>query len=414
MRGLVVGISVVVAVGCYDARKSCEYTCVSSNACPDGLQCQAGHCVTSASETCNGNGGDGSNGGSDGSGGNGWRFVPINIDLADPYVANPTPPDWAIGSTMTYDTDNPSTMGAPPAAVKVLDPAGLSISVVWLRAGHFAVQPTATLIIRGTRPLIVIANTATIQGQILAQSGIASTAAPSLCGTYVATNGVSCGAGGPGGGFNGFGGRSGSCPAATASSGGQTNGDDRLEPLRGGCNGASGGTSGGANGGPGGIAGGALQISARDSFDMEGAVAALIAGGGHGTNGASAGGGGGGGTGGGIVVETDAMTLSGTICANGGGGGEGDGAPAAGMPVAATAGCDPQASGAGASGSLDGGDGGSGGGVSQISGFNGGAGSGSSAGGGGGGGAAGRIRLRSRTKTGTAVTSPSPRVDVLP
>ena len=122
---------------------------------------------------------------------------------------------------------------------------------------------------------------------------------------------------GVGGAFGGCGG-SGTCTGFT---GGVPYGDLSLR-LQGGSGGGGGGVSrgpGGAGGGGGG--GGAVEVGAVEAVSIEGTILANGGAGGHGDDG----GGGGGGAGGGILVHAPVVSLLGALHATGGAGGTGGG-----------------------------------------------------------------------------------------
>ncbi|MCP4502254.1 MAG: hypothetical protein GY822_20035 [Deltaproteobacteria bacterium] len=139
-------------------------------------------------------------------------------------------------------------------------------------------------------------------------------------GTTGSSNSERC-SGGGGGGFGGDGeeGGKGDNGATEPGSKGVVNGNDILQPLRGGC---AGGTGGGPQGGIGGGGGGAVQLSVGGTLDLTGTI---LAGGGGGGAAQTRQGGGGGGSGGGILLEANTVNGDGNLFANGGGGGSGGG-----------------------------------------------------------------------------------------
>jgi hypothetical protein len=126
--------------------------------------------------------------------------------------------------------------------------------------------------------------------------------------------------GGGGGGHGGVGGDGGDRNGPIGGAGGAVVGADDLVPILGGSGGSFGGTSGTGTPGTGGGGGGALQISARGTIAIDGAI---NAGGGGGGGAPADDGGGGGGAGGAILIEGGAIAIAGVVAANGGGGGAG-------------------------------------------------------------------------------------------
>jgi hypothetical protein len=392
-------VLIAVVTGCYSpAYRDCELTC-AGNACPSGLSCEQGFCRTpSFVGACRGDGvsdaspDDGNK--LDGDNGCGWAVGPSNVDAcAIPVHAT----SWDL--TLIYDT----TTGTDPFATA---PAG---ELVTLANGSVRVVRVTTLTastaaqIDGTYPLIVLADTVTIDGDV----NIGAGRHPNSCPSSAGDSGTYCGGGGAGGSFGGIGGTGGSCADAGTTTASAAMGDTTLVPLRGGCNGGLGGHPGDTTGGGGGAGGGALQISARTSMTINGTISAFGLGGGGGAgeggnacggNSGCAAGGGGGGAGGAILLESPQLTLASAakLCATGGGGG--GGALNADATTAGAGGTGTCNGGGGAGlGVSSGSPGGAGGGIaSQLDGA---AGGNNTAvhGGGGGGGAAGRIRVRTTT-----------------
>lgn len=124
--------------------------------------------------------------------------------------------------------------------------------------------------------------------------------------------------GGGGGGFGTPGGKGGTATNRNGTvpvfSGGRANGNETLEPLRG-------GSDGGGQGGGGGGGGGALQLISKSRIVVAGTLAASGGGGVGGNNSY-----GGGGSGGAILLEAPVVEISGSVATNGGGG-SGCGAP---------------------------------------------------------------------------------------
>jgi hypothetical protein len=289
----------------------------------------------------------------------------------------------------------------------------LTGEVLLIHATSFAIPSGTTLLILGTRPLLIVVDgDATIAGTI----DLSGAAEPTDCPIIMAEQGSSSGPGGAGGGFvtQGGGGGANGDNMVPGPPGGGAIGNSLLSPLRPGCPGGRGGRGALDPGGGGGNGGGALEISSNGTLELSGTIMAGGGGGNAGTveilpvSGAIGGvsGGGGGGAGGAVLLEASVIHFdSATICAAGGGGGEGGDVDPGGM--AGTRGtC---TSGPGGTGSR-GGDGGNGGdanapGAGQIGSRP--IGMSPETGGGGGGGSIGRIRVHGM-QTGTATIVPPP------
>jgi len=199
----------------------------------------------------------------------------------------------------------------------------------------------------GTRALVLLADTVTIDGIIditgaekvpgpggfAGGDGDATGQGPGGGGTTTgSTTGHLCIGGAGGGGHGGLGGAGGSstCSAPdnfAAGGAGATAGYAALIPLAGGSGGAGGVSPTGGTGsvpGGGGGGGGALQVTAGTAV-VVGPKGGVNAGGGGGGKSVSAGGAGGG-AGGAILLEAPTVTVStgAVLAANGGGGGGGD------------------------------------------------------------------------------------------
>lgn len=201
--------------------------------------------------------------------------------------------------------------------------------------------------------------------------------------------------GGGGGGFGSIGGAGGASPPRDGGTAGPVCGTADLVPLIGG----SGGGRGGFGQGDGGGGGGAVQITARASIRVGGAI---DAGGGGGRGGGALAGGGGGGAGGGVLLEAPIVEISATgiVAANGGGGGAGQ---ASGGPADGEGGTISVVPAAGGMGPTSGGSGGAGAPTVPAT-----AGSGPGSGTGGGGGGVGRIRINTAAGGLTLAGSTSP------
>lgn len=337
-----------------------------------------------------------------------WTFTPSNVPCIDPIGA------WSVGANQTYNTDTgTSTVSGAPVGAVVTQNDGTTARVVSLN--DFTIINGVALQVRGSLPLIVLVDgTAAIQGYLDLVGALGVAAAGSNSSLCVAGNSGGAGetdsmaGGGGGGGFGGGGASGGMSSDGVGASGpaGGTGGNATLTPLRGGCRGGNGGTANGTGGGAGGVggaSGGAVQIAARTSIAIAGAVG--LGGGSGGFGRPQYGGGGGGGSGGALLLEAPSVEVTGSLCANGGAGGEG-----AGQGQDGFGGESGKCSGAagGGSGGSDGGAGGNG--SYQTTGPTPGSNGPTNpilGGGGGGGGGAGRITIRG-TRTGTAnVISPA-------
>ena len=305
-----------------------------------------------------------------------------------------------------------TSVGSTDCGFNHVQTDGTSIACL-IYATDIKVAAGVTLTVTGTRPLI-IASTGmlTIDGTINAGSSGGNVGPdpnhgcsgnPGVGSTYAS--------GGGGGGMFGASGASGGWGGGFQASPGTSNAAIVPTLMRGGCAGGSGGnTNNGTIGGGGGTSGGALWLIAQGdvAIPRTGTVVASGGGGagGHGSAGAGGSGGGGGGSGGYIrITAGHAITVVGTIAANGGGGGGGGttttATGAVGSPGAAST-----VGGAGGDGAGNGGLGGVGGSITPaLPGYS----AANASGGGGGGGGAGLIVLKSTTVETTGGTvSPGP------
>ncbi len=339
-----------------------------------------------------------------------WSFMPSNF----------TPCTTTVHPTVVLDsgvyTYTPQTGVLTNGGTTTTLPSAGSPRV--LAVSGFEIRPGVSLEVRGNEPLIIaVYGNATIAGVLtVSANGSTPGAGAAMCTGAVgsdADSGLakSAGGGGAGGAFgtNGAAGGTGDTSTATKTPGGAEmaiEGTSTLQPLRGGCNGGTGGQehdTAMADPGVGGGGGGAIELSVRDALVLAGSARVEArGGGGRGANGISNGagthegaGGGGGGSGGAIFLESRTMVIAptATVCANGGGGGGGshntnDGTAGADGPcaIAAAAGGTSDSTGVGGFGSTFG-----------ANPTLGGAGGGADAGGGGGGGGAGRIRIHAAT-----------------
>lgn len=259
-------------------------------------------------------------------------------------------------STLTFTNACESSV---PTATVVAQDEGPEIALLPFRS--FTVALGSELRLVGSRPVVLNAtDTITIEGHLNA-SGDGSTRTPGAgggvdCGASDGTSGQgdrnSGSGGGGGGGFGTAGGNGGNgndLGVANRGLGGETRGDAALTILQGGCNGAPGGGCGNTRGVP----GGAVQVSTTGHLVISGLITANGFVGDDGCG--RAGGGDGGGSGGAIFLESDLLSLSGTLQAVGGNGGNGQNGATGGT-----------SSGAEGSSSGSGGGGGGGGGLGRI------------------------------------------------
>jgi hypothetical protein len=261
-----------------------------------------------------------------------WNSAPSNFDPSAAEFPMPTPRLSLGGGPWVYNTDN-GTLTSPngsstvpaPASLTIAQPGGPTARI--LVVAQFGVPAGGGLLVTGSMPLIVAANTIEIDG-LVNDLAVGSASGPGANLSCQPPPGMSSptigGGGGGGGGFGtaGAAGAAGDDGGGSGGSAGSATGNADLTPIVGGCPGAPGGSSAAASGGAGGGGGGALQLSACESVTINGTID--LAGGG-GQTGDLRSGGGGGGAGGGLLVEssTIAVEASAKLCANGGAGGNG-------------------------------------------------------------------------------------------
>jgi len=331
------------------------------------------------------------------------RFSPANVPADAPLSATGEwlfNTDTCSGTKVTIDTANGtvSCKDQPKGAFTFKTINQVDTSQGSLTAGLFVtrrlvIEPNMVVDVIGNRPLIIVAlETASIQGTLRASAVRAAAVGGGFDGSRNASRGGGPGAGqgqlakagGGGGGYCGLGGG--------GSAGGKAYGDARNVPLIGGSSGGSGFAESGGGGG-------AVQVVAGTSIELSGTGAISVAGGGGEWLS------GGGGAGGAILLEAPAISLFGTLAANGGGGAE---AADSNHGANGTASADPAKG--GARNTDRGGGGGDGSAAAMIDGQTG-TQPDPTYGQGGGGGGAGRIRIN--TKSGaatigaTAVISPA-------
>ena len=235
---------------------------------------------------------------------------------------------------------------AGPEATIVFDawaqePSGPELAV--LHVDEFGIQ-NGTVILRGTRPLVIIARDEIRLAGMLEASARGVEAGPGGSGPGMGPGaggtgqhaGFSQDGGGGGGTYGSAGGRGGSgvCVNGVCSSGGDPGvaaGTADLAVLEGGSGGGAGSIRTPTDAclpAPGGGGGGAVQLTAMGRIRIEPGGGVLVGGGG-GAGGAieppcdDNGGGGGGGSGGAIFLQAPAVEHRGVLAANGGGGGSG-------------------------------------------------------------------------------------------
>jgi hypothetical protein len=325
----------------------------------------------------------------------GWTFTPTNVDLCALAASNGTVTVLA-DQPYTYDSDTGTLNGGNIWISAVLSQtSGPALRVVTFDG--FSVQTGAQLKLVGSRPVVFVADTVTVDGGSLLtvqSGGRPASACAAGNGPKDPSIGVG-GAGGGGGALGAAGGQGGPLTNTTqAGVGGVpvSGAAAQLSPLIGGCAGGTGGGFGQDNsiGGLGGAGGGSLQLVARVSLSLGGTIVAPGQGGSQ-VRGAE-GGGGGGGSGGAIFLESPAINVAGALCANGGSGSEGASASDTNAGVGSAGTCS-ATQGAVTPAVSSGGDGGGGGFQGMHAGGAGGE-SLTSDGGGGGGGGVGIIRIR--------------------
>jgi len=357
-------------------------------------------------------------------------FAPVTLPLLGPGA-------YVYDTTLDGGTLFDSNRRVIVASKLTLTQPDQSVVAV-LSVDALAIAPGVTVSVIGRKPLLVVAaSTITIDGVLDAGSSIGVTdvarhtaqtikfgaGANEACAINVGGDGANAVAGagstgGGGGGLQGTGG-AGARGAGAPLGGGAGGVSVPALVLRAGCPGGASGTAGATATPPaaqssqalGGAGGGAIRLVARDAITVAGSVSANGAGG-AGAPQRSACGGGGGGSGGyvGLEAPTVAIGATGVVTANGGGGGGGGGGTDAGNEgsdgkidlqvapggAASASGCGQ----AGGAGSL----------ATQLSGETAVLAGGCVAGGGGGGGAAGYVVIASHgfAAEATAKISPPP------
>ncbi|MET0387322.1 MAG: hypothetical protein ABW321_15245 [Polyangiales bacterium] len=291
----------------------------------------------------------------------GFSFTPSNVNMAGISFTSAPTVTLSCGGTVTFNSTNNTWTSycagqTQPTPVVQTQSGGPDIVVLPFKA--FQLSSGTTLSLVGTRPVVfMVEGNATVAG-IMNASANGTTAGAGgnwSCGSSAGGDGAGSGSlngpGGAGGGFLTKGGNGGSSGSGTVGAGGAIRGTAALKPLIGGCPGGQG------HNGPTGLGGGggAIQISAGGALSVTGTIRAN---GGVGPNGSSNdSGGNGGGSGGALLLEGATVTTSGTIELNGGKGGSGQSGGTGGNGSTSTA----SAGSVGGSGGSDGGGGGGGG-----------------------------------------------------
>jgi hypothetical protein len=252
------------------------------------------------------------------SGRSSMSFKPSNLALS----SSSTVEDVEITKPCELDTDKGTidciTRSSSFAFAKTEQGSGAGLVAVFTMRS-LRVQPSATLRVKGSLPLVLFtATTMDIQGGLDASSNLAGGHAG---GFLSAENGAGGGPGGGGSGSSSYNAGAGGTYCGAGGAGGvnlapgalptAAYGSSELVPLVGG---SSGGGAPGSLGGRGGAGGGAVQLVAGTSINI-GIGGFVNVGGGGGT--ANGGAGGSGGT---LLIESPRVNMLGKLAANGGGG----------------------------------------------------------------------------------------------
>jgi hypothetical protein len=416
---LVVGGAVAAGPGCL---RETRHQCASAVECGAAGVCEPSGFCSFADVGCTGGrrygdgAGDlsgecvGSGGDLDGPGAD--AVIDARVDAPQDLIAHVPASEEQLGDEMwdpdsgTLDTTDLTWRGAAqPWLTEIITEQGTAAALVRLDAVHIGGAKTIT--VRGLRPLIIIARTIDVSGEIDASANNTNHGPGGGLMDAEGTGGDGVSAapdhgGGGGGGHGGAGGAGGAGGNAGATGGmaGPATSDAQITVLLGGPAGGFG--AAGCARAAGGGGGGAIQLYASDLLTVSGTID--VSGGGGRPNGNCSAGGGSGGAGGAIYLQSSAMLeIDGQLAANGGGGGSGGGlAPG-------NAGNDggPGTSSAGGGQSVGGGGNGGNGGAFEAPAQ---PGMPSTYSGGGGGGAVGRIALRAPNLIidNTATLSPLP------
>lgn len=393
-RGLVLSGSLCVATFSFNA---CSVSSTSAPATDGGMT------------TTNPDGGmvinpaDGSTPGDDGATKSALGFTPSNIDLSGIDLAKVG--DFVVDNdACTINSENNLAScgdGAGVLGFKLATQAdGTKVAVYVARTMNILAAKNLT--VEGSNPVVFVAlDTITITGTFngnarddVAIAGGRSQPTARAKGAGPGGGGASDNAAGAGGSYCGVGG-AGASESGTATTGGATYGSDAITPLVGGSSGGAGQGAGAGSGG------GALQLVAGKSITIDASGLIHVGAGGGSFGGISTQDASGGGSGGSILLESLAVSVAGTLAANGagGGGGSSNGIPggqnAFGNATPAAGGAAPSPGGAGSAGAI-------------VKGSDGTFTAGSASAGGGGGGGAGRIRINTKLGQATVTGTLSP------
>jgi hypothetical protein len=278
-----------------------------------------------------------------------FGYTPSNFDpdgYSAPKAATVIDCNTTYDSTAHSFTHWCSGRTAPRITADLTQPGGPNIDV--LAFAGLTLNAGVTLALTGRNAIVLaVYGDATVQGTIDADgepgvSGNPAAGASGPGGAYAcsanaggnAGTATSNSGGGGGGGSTAGGQGANDCPVvAVGGAAGAARPNVSLGPLYGGCPGGASGPGGCTTGGGG--AGGAVQLSAAGALTVDGTITAN--GGAGGTSTCTAvlvgvtyyGGGGGGGAGGAILLEGSSVTVNGTVSVQGGKGGASGGSGAA-------------------------------------------------------------------------------------
>ena len=273
----------------------------------------------------------------------GVSFVPLHVPAGGRAAGTGDLDLQALVDTGALTIDGASALPAGVVFDAWPQPGGVDLAVLHVR--RLRVPPGATVRVRGSRALVVVASDAIEIDGVLDGSaqhdqpgpGGAAPGAGSGAGRTGGNVGTFRDSGGSGGGFGAAGGAGGAaggvgCQTLPGASAGVAYGDSTLTVLVAGSGGGAASASSCGNRPPG-AGGGAIQLSAAVRVRVAGGINVGGGGGGGGRAqqvGASAcdmSAGAGGGSGGAIVLQSPILQVSGTLAANGGGGGSSGGDP---------------------------------------------------------------------------------------
>src|SRR5512138_823791 len=213
----------------------------------------------------------------------GGMFDAVHVRAADERQSTV---ELVLNGSAPIDTTNLTVGGPGVDFVAVPQDASGAPEIALLRVRSLQVMAGTTVLVRGTRPLVVLAEEITIAGGLDAggKQGTpgagASMSGVGGMGTIDTANNT--GSGGGGGGFAGRGGDGGAAADLPPGTGGISNGNAALTAFTGGSPGGVTGTAAQCQAGGigGGAAGGAIQLSASKKLTIDGAINAGGGGGG--------------------------------------------------------------------------------------------------------------------------------------